>query len=419
MSEPLFRREVIEGRRASLWGDVILVQPIALPLLTLLAVSICVVVGGFLVWGDYARKETVNGYLAPEQGLVELYAPRPGVFSEIFVEEGQVVEAGEVLVTVSVAQVTPDGTEIDAALLREIDLQEGELAQSIERERVRNASEAERLRAKIAGLEAATAQLQLRLETQREILTLALRHDRVLETLSFEELIPRPRFWERREVSLREKQRLGELTHEIITRGNALAEVRVLLDQLPSRHADRVSEARIELSVLTQRRLEIAGRLSYAISAPVAGRVASLHAHRGKAATPTTPVMSILPESSRLQAELFVPTRAIAFLEPGQTVRLLYDAFPYQRFGAYEGQIVRVTRAPLSPAELRLPLALEESVYRATVRLSKQEIPAFGKTYPLLSGMLLKADIILDRRALFDWLLEPLYSVSRRTHGSS
>jgi membrane fusion protein len=410
---------VIEGRRASLWGDVILAQPIALPLLTLLAVSICVVLGSFLVWGDYARKETVNGYLAPEQGLIELYAPRPGVFSEIFVEEGQVVEAGDVLMTVSVAQVMQDGAEIDAVLLREIDLQEKELVQSTERERVRNASEAERLRAKIAGLGAETAQLQVLRETQREILALALRHDRVLETLSSEELIPRLRFWEQREVSLREKQRLGELTHEIIARGNALAEARILLDQLPARHADRVSAARIGLSELTQRRLEIAGRLSYAIKAPAAGRVAGLHAHRGKAATPTTPVMSILPESGRLQAELFVPTRAIAFVEAGQTVRLLYHAFPYQRFGAHEGQIVRVTTAPLSPAELHLPLALEESVYRATVRLSKQEIPAFGKTYPLLSGMLLKADIILDRRALLDWLLEPVYSVSRRAYSSS
>jgi hypothetical protein len=41
-----------------------------------------------------------------------------------------------------------------------------------------------------------------------------------------------------------------------------------------------------------------------------------------------------------LQAEIYIPSRAIGFVKPGQEVRLLYDAFPYQRFGAYRGRVV-------------------------------------------------------------------------------
>ncbi len=109
-----------------------------------------------------------------------------------------------------------------------------------------------------------------------------------------------------------------------------------------------------------------------------------------------------------LQAELFVPTRAVGFVRVGQDVRLLYDAFPYQNFGTYHGRIVRISQSILTGSELAAPVELREPAYKVTVALDRQDIDAYGQKLPLQADMLLRADIVLDRRPLVTWLLEPL-----------
>jgi len=45
------------------------------------------------------------------------------------------------------------------------------------------------------------------------------------------------------------------------------------------------------------------------------------------------------------------------------------------------------------------------------VALDRPDIDAYGKRIPLQAGMLLNADIILERRPLMKWFLDPLLSV--------
>jgi len=110
-----------------------------------------------------------------------------------------------------------------------------------------------------------------------------------------------------------------------------------------------------------------------------------------------------------------VPARAIGFVAPGQMVRLLYDAFPFQSFGSYRGTIASVATTMLQPAELpELVLALKEPAYRVKVALERQTVDAFGREVALQPDMTLRADIILERRSLLEWLLEPLMSARHR-----
>jgi membrane fusion protein len=54
---------------------------------------------------------------------------------------------------------------------------------------------------------------------------------------------------------------------------------------------------------------------------------------------------------------------------------------------------------------------LKEPAYRITASLERSDINAYGKTIPLQADMLLKADIILEKRSLLRWFLDPLLSV--------
>ena len=115
-----------------------------------------------------------------------------------------------------------------------------------------------------------------------------------------------------------------------------------------------------------------------------------------------------------MQAQLFVPSRAVGFVAADQPVALRYQAFPFQRFGSARGVVKEISRTLIAQGEAPLPVALTEPVYRVTVALDRQAIRAYRKDFPLQAGMLLDADIALDRRRLIEWLFDPILAVSGR-----
>jgi len=160
----------------------------------------------------------------------------------------------------------------------------------------------------------------------------------------------------------------------------------------------------------TQKLAEINGRRGYILRAPSRGRVTSLQATPGQVADTRRLQLEIVPVEAELQAHLLIPARAIGFVRPGQQVRLLYDAFPYQNFGAYGGHILNISETLITGNDAAGPVALNEPVYRAIVELNRPDIDAYGKAVPLQPDMMLKADIIIERRRLAQWLLDPLLS---------
>jgi membrane fusion protein len=55
-------------------------------------------------------------------------------------------------------------------------------------------------------------------------------------------------------------------------------------------------------------------------------------------------------------------------------------------------------------------VTVKEPVYKVTAALDRPDVDAYGKKMPLQAGMLLKADIVLERRSLLHWVLDPLLS---------
>ena len=53
-----------------------------------------------------------------------------------------------------------------------------------------------------------------------------------------------------------------------------------------------------------------------------------------------------------------------------------------------------------------------DPVYRVTVRIKSQAVAAYGQAHALKPGMLAEADIVQDTRKLWEWALEPIFSVS-------
>ena len=110
------------------------------------------------------------------------------------------------------------------------------------------------------------------------------------------------------------------------------------------------------------------------VRAPITGRVSLLQVNIGQPADPRRLQMEIVPANASLQAVLFVPARAAGFVHVGQRVRLLYDAFPYQKYGTHGGRIIEVSQTILTGADVSGPIALKEPAYKVVAALDEEAI---------------------------------------------
>ena len=225
--------------------------------------------------------------------------------------------------------------------------------------------------------------------------------------------------WQQQKASVFEQratlQRLLRESAQLRRQLAVLAQEQVSLpDQIDALAA---AEARDRAS-LGQERLESTRRGESILAAPVTGTVTALLGQAGQSVQGGQSIMTLLPDGARLEAHLLVPSRAVGFVAPGDAVLLRYHAFPYQKFGQGRGEVIRVSRSALSAGELA-SLAVggsaSEPLYRVVVSLERESVQAFGHAEPLKPGMLLEADVLGERRRLWEWLFEPLFSIRGRT----
>ena len=407
----LFRQEAIDFQRQNRnWGAVVLLQPVSTKILAWFLAAVVALILVFLSIAQYARKETVIGYLTPTVGTAKIFVPQQGFVKELYVEDGQRVEEGEPLLSISTDQVAANGEDVNKTILNVLALQRDLINRQIAAEERRAETERERLNALIKGTESEISHLESQKQVQSKRLELSESLVSAATELSAKGAIPDLERKRREQAALEQRQNLDTLDQHIAARNNQLTESRYSLEQLPIVTGERIHLLRNELATLEQRFAEANARRAYVVRAPTSGRVSTLQASVGRLADPKRMQLEIVPLNASLQAELFFPTRAFGFVRPGQEVRILYDAFPYQKFGTYRGTVAKVSQSILTGNDAIGPVALREPAYRVTAKLERPDIDAYGQKVPLQPDMLLKADVILDKRSLMTWLLDPLLS---------
>lgn len=415
METRLFRAEAVDSQRQRLHGDALILLPPSFGMLGGILTVLVVAAVFLLIFGSYARTESVPGYLVPSDGMVKVSASRPGQIADLKVAEGTRVAAGDVLAHIRVEQMTSLGSTPEELAQRALDEQIATLKMQVSLERKSTKGEERRLEAALENLDAEIATLKAQLLAQRDLTTSYQSNFEDVQTLVQRGQLSKTES-ERLRQQLLAQQAIERQTEQyLVSTGARRDQAAHQLAQLPTATAQRVSEYEGRLAELKQRAAELEGRKAYVLEAPIAGTVTGLQAIEGRIANTQIPLLSILPRDSKLEAELYVPSRAMGFVGEGQEVRLLYDAFPYQRFGSYGGTVIAVSGTIIAPNEAVAPFNLQEPTYRVSVELDRLEVDAFGKTVPLQPGMMLQANIVLERRSFLDWLLEPFRAVGRRS----
>ena len=167
-------------------------------------------------------------------------------------------------------------------------------------------------------------------------------------------------------------------------------------------------------ATLAQSSRENLARRAYEVTAASDGTVERLIALAGQSVIIGAPLMQVQTGPQVLIADIYVPTRSAGFLRDGQTVRLAIDAFPMERFGHVTATVNDVGRSVIAPGDSLLPASVKEPVFRVRATLASSAITAYGETYPLRSGLSAQADISLDQRPLYRWVIEPVLRLRGR-----
>lgn len=403
----LFRAEALAGQEGAQHGSPVCTLGPGPRGLTALAVAAALAVVAFACWGRYTRSEHVSGTLEPSRGLVKVRTPQAGIVVERRVHEGQPVRRGDVLLVLSSDRVGPQAREAQAEVVDQLDERRRSLAGEREAQAQIDTLAIRALEARQRGLQAESTQAEAELQLQRQRLELAqantARH-RELVARQFEAAAAlQPHL----EAELEQRARVVQAERALATLQRDRQHADLELDAARLKRLNNGAGLDRQRAELAQLRTEAELRRSVVVTAPADGTVTALMVDVGHAADPAAPMMLLLPAGSELQAQLWLPSRAIGFVRPEQAVRLRYQAFPYQHFGQHDGRVLEVSRAPVDAPPGAAPRA-GEALYRVTVRLPAQALQAQGRALPLQAGMALDADIQLDTRSLMQWLLDPL-----------
>ena len=415
--EPLFRRQAIEHQSTRQYGTVLLAHPFSHRFLTGLFIAIVSGIVAFFGYFETTSKAYCQGVLMPTAGIIKIVATQAGVITEMRAKEGQVVKAGEVLFVLSSerSSTNADSTErkISTLLRQRRDSFDAELKQS--GLQLLQRMQAKRQSAKDFQSDIERIGDQVKLQLTR--IGLAEQSYNRYGDLQATNYISAAQLQDKQVDLLDQRQRLADLQRAQSQARRDLLNVEAEMRDMSIQAERDAAALQRNVAAMDQDLTESEARREILVRAPHAGIVSAIAADPGRSFTAGSTLASVLPSGSVLEAEVYAPSRAIGFVKPGMQVLLRYQAYPYQKFGQYTARVTEVAHTAVAPQELIALVANSQSsepMYRIRLKLDKQVVEAYGKQIPLKSGMLVDASIVVEHRKLYEWVLEPLFSISGR-----
>lgn len=415
--QPFFRPEVFAARENRWTGRIILTRPFSFAFLTGCACLIAAAVVLFLIFGSYTDKTTVEGQLFPASGVVRVYAPDTGVITAKYVEDGAKVNAGDKLFALSTSRFGEQGN-VQQRLAAEAALKKTLAQQELARLKRIHANETENVKATLTRLQNQRKHLTSQIAAQQQRVKIAKEMLEKYRFLAANDAASKQEAMNTETELLTQQSQLDTYRREESALTQEIRSQELTLSSLPERHQTEQSQLERAIADISQEVLDFEMRSEQIIRAAKSGYAATPNVEVGQQVDPSRLLLSIVPENNELYANLYVPSKAAGFIKPKEKVVLRYQAYPYQKFGHAEGEIAAVAKTAVGKHELSglgvifsNPALPSEPVYLVKVKLNKQSITAYGEEKPLQIGMILEADILHTKKKLYEWVLDPLYSV--------
>ncbi len=416
-NKDLFRREALEAKIASrsLHGEVLLYLPRYYRVMLVVVLGALSLLIAVVLFGSYTKRVTVNGELFSTLGTVPIYLPRSGVITRYYASEGDVVQTGEPLFDVSTEVFGAGSRGTSSETMVMLGERKSLLSRQLQSEELAHdqylRSLTDQVKSKQNEMQLITGQLK-DVAKKNRLLSDSLRkyeEARLQEAISDDAMAEKTITALNSQIDYQERQRqleaaLREIANLAYERTKAISEFGKLTLQIKG-----------ELLALEEQILMVESQQGMMVKAPARGAITAIQGVVGSYHDHTKPIAFVVPAESHLEARLLVPASAIGFIKKGDVVHLRYSAYPYQKFGQGKGVIHAISGTSLLPDEIALgaKLSVTQPMYLVKVKLDTQTISGEGATYTLRPGLVLDADVMLEKNRIYQWLIRPFFAVSK------
>ncbi|GKW14072.1 hemolysin secretion protein D [Pectobacterium actinidiae] len=389
----------------------------------------------FILWAGLANIDEVtrgDGKAIPSSRLQKIQNLEGGIITEVFIREGQVVNAGDPLLRLDDTRFASNVGETEAdrlALLSrierlnaEINGQELVLSEEITTQAPKIAagekelynSRRQQLHNEISGLEEQLVQRrqELRDFSSKEIqfrnsLGLLQQEIKMSEPLIAEGAISKVEVLRLRRAEVETRGQLDSIKLSIPRAESAIKESENKIEETRSRYKSealsQLSEAQTSLNKIeaTGKALEDRVNRTLVVS-PVRGIVQQVLVNTiGGVIQPGSDLVEIVPLDDKLLVEAKIRPQDIAFLHPGQDAIIKLTAYDYTIYGGLKGQLEQISPDTVTDKE-------GNSFYIIRLRTDKNYLGSADKPLLIIPGMVASVDIITGKKTILSYLLKPI-----------
>ncbi|WP_158541269.1 HlyD family type I secretion periplasmic adaptor subunit [Ruegeria sp. A3M17] len=406
-----------------------------------LSLAVSAMVGCLVVLAGQTAVPQVTrapGTILPVGAYPQIETMLGGIVRAVHVRDGQLVEAGDLLVELHHPDLTRERDVTSgqhAAVQRDLATASAVLA-VLDREAVPDKAEIDALKGK--GLISAAARLDLYAESQRIQLATIKQHEGTLDILTRATQFAQDRVRKKEEIleryaqlrtqGLKSLSDFLEEEDEVDSVRAAASDARVRLAEAQSAlmlaRAAKVEETlALRDEVLTrwaeleQRRLELEISLDIVnsklaalrISAPARGIIQAVtYPNPGEVIAPGEVIFEILPTRRALVVEARIANSEVGHVEVDQPVSVSVDTFDARRFGKVEGRLQSIYPVPLTDEQTG------ETYFRASFKLAEAKVGTGPWERPLQAGMTVVAEMTTGEQTLLSYLLKPVQMTMER-----
>ena len=393
------------------------------------------IVVGLVLWAAWAEVDEVtrgDARVVPSRQLQVVQSLDGGVVAEILVREGEVVEAGQLLLRIDETRATSGVRESAAqglalraraarlrALAEGVAFQPPEATDDTERRIVQDEQRLYASRARELDNLLSINRQQLA-QREQELAEVTARRSAALRglELSQQELAQTRPLLATGAVSqvdvLRLERDVTQSRGELEQSTAMIARVRAAIGEAQRKAQEteygfrndarkELAEVQARLSALTENAVGLADRVDKAqVKSPVRGRVQRLLANTvGGVVQPGKDIVEIVPLDDTLMLEARVAPRDIAFIRPGQAATVKFSAYDFSIYGGMDATVENIS--PDTVVDER-----GNAFYSVRVRTSRSD---FGDKLPIIPGMTAQVDVLTGRKTVLSYLLKPVLKV--------
>jgi adhesin transport system membrane fusion protein len=386
-------------------------------------------------WIAIAEVDTVtraDGRVMPSAKMQVVQNLEGGIVTAILVKQGQTVNAGDRLVTLSAVQLDADQKSrnqqllaLEARAARAValangqqpkfpkavvdfapDLMAAEMAAFVSKQ-LEQESQVSVLLAQIDQKKRELEEAQVTLRAARAGVVLAREERATVAHLVERGLEPRLELV-RLDRALADQEGRADVSGITISRvGSAINEMGARRDsmvrQFRSDALNELNRTLAELSPLKQAMPALVDKVSRTeIRAPMKGVVNRVFVNTvGGIVKPGEPILEVVPADEQLVLDAMVLPKDIGFVKLGQAARVKITAYDYSIFGAMDGVVQNISADAV-------PNEKGEAFYQVRIETKTKAIEVIDKKLPIMPGMQAQVDIITGKKTILQYLSKPL-----------